>query len=233
MTEKKPAHMRHEDWVERQLREARERGAFDNLDGHGKPLRSLDRPFSAEQWARDWVERSGGDLQALLPPLLILRKERAALLQALPTIGSEQVLRETVADFNARLLDQYRRPMDGPLIAVGVLDADETVALWQQARPEPEPVPEPAPSTARPGLFARVRTLVLNRRGRARGGSVQDRLSRVTPASTSSSEVSCSWLRHAPRSLGRVGIAASSGPMSSQFRWSGGPSDIIVLPYWR
>lgn len=161
MTEKKPAYMRHEDWVERQLREAQERGAFDNLDGYGKPLRSLDTPFSAQQWARDWVERSGGDLQAFLPPLLILRKERAALLEALPTFTSEAVLRETIADFNHRLLDQYRRPMDGPLIAVGVLNADQTVAQWQEVRPAP--APEPVPESPPPSRWARLRQRLTSR----------------------------------------------------------------------
>jgi len=159
MTEKKPAWMRPEDWVERQIREARERGAFDNLEGAGKPLRGLDRAFTAEEWARDWIQRSGGDLQALLPPLLILRKERAALLAALPTFGSEKELRETVADFNHRLLDQYRRPMDGPLIAVGVLDADETVARWEAVRPVPEPEPEPPARS--PSLGSRLRRALL------------------------------------------------------------------------
>jgi hypothetical protein len=159
MTEKKPAYMRTEDWVERQIREARERGAFDNLEGAGKPLRGLNRTFTAEEWARDWVQRSGGDLEALLPPLLLLRKERAALLEALPTFVSEKELREMIADFNRRLLDQYRRPMDGPLIAVGVLDADETVARWEAVRPAPEPAPEPGPPAPKPGLATRLRRL--------------------------------------------------------------------------
>ncbi|GLY27381.1 DUF1992 domain-containing protein [Kineosporia sp. NBRC 101731] len=162
MTERKPAGMRSEDWVERQIREARERGAFDNLEGAGKPLRGLNRTFTSEEWARDWVQRSGGDLEALLPPLLILRKERAALLSALPTFASEKVLRETVADFNHRLLDQYRRPMDGPLIAVGVLDADETVEQWRAARPEEPQEPEPE-SLPGPGRWQRIRRLVRRR----------------------------------------------------------------------
>lgn len=157
MTEKKPAYMRTEDWIERQIREARERGAFDNLEGAGKPLRGLNRSFTAEEWARDWVQRSGGDLEALLPPLLLLRKERAALLGALPTFASEKELRDLIADFNHRLLDQYRRPMDGSLIAVGVIDADETVAQWEAVRPEPEPGPMPGPPAPKPSLVARLR----------------------------------------------------------------------------
>jgi hypothetical protein len=137
--------MRTETWIDRQIREAQERGDFDNLAGAGKPLPNLDGPFSAERWAIDWVTRQGGDLRGLLPPLLALRKERKELLAGLADIPSEQVVRETVADFNRRLLDQYRRPADGPVVAVGVLDAEETVAAWHQARPVPEPAVEPAP----------------------------------------------------------------------------------------
>jgi hypothetical protein len=141
---RKPPGMRYETWIERQVREAQERGAFDNLPGAGKPLRNLNAPFTAEQWARDWVEREGGDLEAMLPPLLRLRKERAALLAHLTDITSEVVLREVVKDFNHRLLDQYRRPIEGPLVAVGVLDPEETVVAWRAVRPSP-PVAEPSP----------------------------------------------------------------------------------------
>ena len=134
MTARKPPGARYEDWVERQIREAAERGAFDNLPGAGKPIRGLDRPFTAERWAREWVEREGGDPAAMLPPLLLLRKERAALLDALDSFESAGVLRVTLEDFNHRLLQEYRRPMNGPLIAVGVFDVEETVRTWLARR---------------------------------------------------------------------------------------------------
>ena len=146
MTERKPAYLRHEDWVERQIREAQERGAFDGLAGAGKPLPGLDRPFSAERWAVDWVRREGGDVGALLSPLLILRRERAALLASLAELPSEAAVRAVVADFNARLLDQYRRPQEGPFLPVGVLDADETVAAWHATRPAPPPAQAVVPT---------------------------------------------------------------------------------------
>ena len=160
MTERKPPGMRYEDWIERQIREARERGEFDNLAGAGKPLRNLDRPFSAAQWAVDRIEREGGDLNALLPPLLALRKERAALLASLADVPTETVLRAAIDDFNARLLDQYRRPMDGPLIAVGVIDVEDTVTAWRTLRPPappPEPPPPPAPRVRWWSRFRRPR----------------------------------------------------------------------------
>jgi len=145
-----PGAGRPESRAEREVREAAERGAFDNLPGTGKPLPGLDRPFSAQQWARDWVERSGGDPQAFLSPLLILRRERAALLESLVAVPSEADLRELVADFNHRLLQEYRRPMDGPLIPVGVIDPDETVQRWRGLRPDPAPSPVPAAPADRP-----------------------------------------------------------------------------------
>jgi hypothetical protein len=152
LIERKPPGISHEDWIERQIREARERGAFDHLRGMGKPIANLGRPFTAQTWALDYIQREGGDLAALLPPMLALRKERAAILASLADLPYENVVRVTVEDFNHRLLDQYRRPMDGPLIAVGVLDMDDTLAAWRTARPagraerEPEPEAEPSPA---------------------------------------------------------------------------------------
>jgi hypothetical protein len=135
VTERKPAFLRPEDWVERQIREAQERGAFDDLPGAGKPLPGLDRPFTAERWAVDWIRREGGDVGALLSPMLVLRRERAALLASLAELPSAAAVREVVEDFNGRLLHQYRQPQDGPFVPVGVLDVDEAVAAWRATRP--------------------------------------------------------------------------------------------------
>ena len=137
-----------ENWIDRQIREATERGDFDDLPGAGKPIPNLDRPFTAEQWAADWVQREGGDLSAMLPPLLALRKERSRLLALLAEVPTEALLRETVTDFNRRLLEQYRRPQSGPVVPVGVLDVEDTVTAWRSLRPEPAP-PTPAPQSAR------------------------------------------------------------------------------------
>jgi hypothetical protein len=154
--------MRHETWIDRQIREAQERGDFDGLAGAGKPIPGLDRPFTAERWAIDWVQREGGDLRGLLPPLLALRKERTELLATLAEIPTEALLHDAVKDFNRRLLDQYRRPPEGPQVAVGVLVLDETIARWREARAAvtpPEPLPEPAPRRRRRWFSRRRRAL--------------------------------------------------------------------------
>jgi len=42
--------------VERQIREAIERGEFDALPGAGKPLPDIDSQYDPAWWARRWVE---------------------------------------------------------------------------------------------------------------------------------------------------------------------------------
>lgn len=46
------------DPVERQIREAIERGEFEALPGAGKPLPDLDKQYEPAWWAKRWVERS-------------------------------------------------------------------------------------------------------------------------------------------------------------------------------
>lgn len=139
MTERKPPEIRFEDWVERQLRVARENGAFDDLPGMGKPIPGLDKPLTAYGWAQRWAEREGADLSAALPPALAMRKERETLRVELPTLASEAQVRELVADFNTRLRDAYLRPQTGPPIAVGPLDVEVALATWRAAHPPREP----------------------------------------------------------------------------------------------
>jgi hypothetical protein len=46
-------------WLERTIREAAERGEFDDLEGSGKPLDILDEPYDPNWWVKRWVEREG------------------------------------------------------------------------------------------------------------------------------------------------------------------------------
>ena len=50
MTKRKPSGTSFETWIDRQIREAEERGAFDDLAGAGKPLPRRDQPFTIERW---------------------------------------------------------------------------------------------------------------------------------------------------------------------------------------
>ncbi|WP_432520819.1 DUF1992 domain-containing protein [Kineococcus sp. SYSU DK006] len=145
MSGRKPAGIRFEDWVERQVREATERGEFDGLRGSGKPLPGLDRPFSAEEWAADKARREGYDVSAMLPPALAMRREREVLVRDVVGLRSPGEVRAVVEDFNARVRELYLRPADGPLVVVAPLDATALLERWEAARP---PAPAPAPTAA-------------------------------------------------------------------------------------
>lgn len=139
MTGRKPFGTPFEDWVERQVREAQERGDFDHLPGAGAPLPGLDREFSAEQWAADKARREGYDVTAMLPPALALRREREVLLRDVLRLPREAVVRDVVAGFNDRVRELYRRPSEGPLVVVALLDEEAVLAAWRAARPAPAP----------------------------------------------------------------------------------------------
>ncbi len=51
-----------ESMVERRIREAMERGEFENLPGAGKPIPDLDQPEDELAWVKRWMKREGIDL---------------------------------------------------------------------------------------------------------------------------------------------------------------------------
>ena len=124
--------MPYESWVERQIREATERGEFDNLPGAGRPIPGLNGREDENWWVKQFLERE--KLPMPLPASLALRKEVADLPQELADVGNEEVVREIVADLNQRIRDSHRRRVDGPPVIVGVVDVEAVVAQWRRNR---------------------------------------------------------------------------------------------------
>ena len=62
-----------ESWIDRQIREAQERGEFDNLRGAGEPLKGLGGRDDENWWIKGLIERE--NLRPPLPGSLLLRKE--------------------------------------------------------------------------------------------------------------------------------------------------------------
>lgn len=58
-----------ESLIERRIREAMERGDFDNLPGAGKPIADLDETEDELSWLRRWMKREGIDLSKELASL--------------------------------------------------------------------------------------------------------------------------------------------------------------------
>ena len=131
MTDRKPPGVGFQTWVERQIREAAERGAFDNLPGAGKPIEDLDKPHD-ELW---WIKRKLHDEQlAYLPPTIALRKEAEAALAAAARAGSEAEVRAIVAGINAKIAEGNRKAASGPPLNLAPFDPERVVACWHAAR---------------------------------------------------------------------------------------------------
>ncbi len=155
MTERKPAGMSWETWIDRQITTAQERGAFDDLPGAGRPLPRRDRPQSSYEWALEWASRENGGAAGLLPPGLALRKEREELAARAAAAPSEAAVRAMAEDFDDRVRQFWRRPQDGPPVAVGLADVDSLVEIWRTSHPAP--APESAPPAPRRRWWRRRR----------------------------------------------------------------------------
>lgn len=123
----------HETWIERQIREATERGEFDDLPGAGRPLRGLDDP-DPDWWVRRKMAAEGIDAGDALPPALLLRRERAAFPESLAEVSNEDAVRELLRDYNRRVLEERRRPTFGqmPPVLAPTVEVDEIVEQWRQ-----------------------------------------------------------------------------------------------------
>lgn len=80
VTERKPPGMPFKTWIDRQIREATERGEFDNLPGSGKPIPGADNPHDELWWVKQKLRSE--NLSFPLPPTLALRKEAEQALEA-------------------------------------------------------------------------------------------------------------------------------------------------------
>jgi hypothetical protein len=120
---------------ERLIREAQERGDFDNLPGAGKPLRDLTGP-GARDWVTRWVQRE--DLSGVLPPELALRKEADQIVDTVSVLRTEEQVRAAVEELNRRIREMRLRPPSGhnrgPESFLRTVSADRVVREWQERR---------------------------------------------------------------------------------------------------
>ena len=159
MTERKPPQTSFASWVDQQIAEAQERGAFDNLPGAGQPI---PRGGGADAWLRDYLRREGVSGDELLPTPLRLRKEMERLAGTLEELGSEQEVREVVKGLNRRIVE-WRRIPTGPAIFLRLVDEDAMVTRWRDAHRTP---PSPAPAAPPAGDAPARRPRWWRRRGR-------------------------------------------------------------------
>lgn len=139
-----------ETWVDVQLRQAMERGDFDDLPGAGKPIEDLGRQHDPDWWVKQLVERER--ITGVLPPSLQLRKDDAELDTRLDALASERQVREEVEDFNARVIRARYTPAEGPPLVTMPRDVEEAVEAWRarrEARHTEREAPGPEPARRR------------------------------------------------------------------------------------
>jgi hypothetical protein len=135
VTERKLPGVSWETWIDRQIREGMERGDFDGLPGHGKPLRGIDRPRDEMWWVRDKLRRED---VSYLPAALVLRKEVEDARTRIAAAVDEATVREIVAGLNERIVAANSRATAGPPTTQAPLDVEQVVEQWAEARRAPD-----------------------------------------------------------------------------------------------
>jgi hypothetical protein len=131
MTKRKPPNVTFETWIDRQIREGMQRGEFEGLAGHGKPLPGVDGSRDELWWVRDKLRREG---VSYLPPTLALRKDVEDARAAIAASGDEAEVRGILAEVNDRIRKVNRSVVDGPPSTLMPFDVERTVADWRARR---------------------------------------------------------------------------------------------------
>jgi DnaJ homologue, subfamily C, member 28, conserved domain len=131
VTDRKPPGVGFGTWVERQIREATERGEFDDLPGAGRPIPDLDEPHDELWWVKGKLRR---EHFAYLPPTIALRKEAEAALEAAARAATEDEVRQIVAAINRKIADGNRKAASGPPLNLTPFDVDRVLRRWRERR---------------------------------------------------------------------------------------------------
>jgi hypothetical protein len=124
--------MAYESAFEAQIRQAQERGEFDNLPGMGKPLPGAGEAYDENWWLKEWVRRE--DISGALPASLALRKDTEDLMETLSRKTSETEVRRIVGELNSRIIRAQRGLIDGPPVVLSIFDVEEVVGRWRSSR---------------------------------------------------------------------------------------------------
>lgn len=128
MTERKPTSDSFETWVDRQIREAEERGEFKDLPGAGKPIAGIDRPRDEMWWVRQKMKR---EKLSYTHPTLLLRKQAEDALATAVEARSEAEVRAIIEGINAKIVDAIRKPSVGPPLNLMPYDVEKVVQDWR------------------------------------------------------------------------------------------------------
>jgi hypothetical protein len=121
---------RQSEYVDLQIKQAMERGDFDDLPGAGKPIKNLGAQHDPDWWVKQLIERE--KISGVLPPALQLRKDDAELDGRLDRHTAESEVRRLLEDFNARVMKARYTPVDGPPLITMPRDVEAEVTAWRE-----------------------------------------------------------------------------------------------------
>ena len=133
MAPRRPPGQSWESFVDRQIREAQERGDFDHLSGRGRPIPDLEDSRGPDWWIRRKLKQENFDA---LPPALKLRREVEKAREEIARAGTEDEVRRILAVINERIRYTNRTIVVGPPSTVMPLDEERTLRAWRQSRGE-------------------------------------------------------------------------------------------------
>jgi hypothetical protein len=143
---------RQHEYVDLQIKQAMERGDFDNLPGTGKPIKNLGTQHDPNWWVKQLIERE--KITGVLPPALQLRKDDAELEATLDRHTAESEVRRLLEEFNARVMKARYTPVDGPPLVTMPRDVEAEIDAWRERRltrrREAAPREQTAPASATP-----------------------------------------------------------------------------------
>lgn len=119
-------------WPEDPVDAAVARGDFDDLPLAGTPLH-LPSSHDPDWWIKQRIREGDVDRDALLPVVVLLRREFARRDETLTELRSEQSARDYAEDYTRRVRDDRLRNPWARMLAPE-MDVEETVRRWRELR---------------------------------------------------------------------------------------------------
>lgn len=140
---------------EDEVQRAIARGDFADLPGAGRPL-DLPSTHDPDWWIRQRLEDDDIDRDALLPAVMLLRREHEHLEEEIGELPTEEMVRFHLEDYNRRVLADRR---DHPLarMLAPTVDVEERVQSWRAQRAKLPPASETASAKKADGAAPRRR----------------------------------------------------------------------------
>jgi hypothetical protein len=129
--QRKPPGLDWETWIDRLIRQAQERGEFDQNSLHGKPIPSLGQRRPDDWFAQQLMAREAVDQ---LPKTIRVRKNLDLALEAIAAADTEDEVRRIVSEINEQILEVNRKAASGPPSNMMPLDLDRVLATWSAGR---------------------------------------------------------------------------------------------------